>query len=334
MRGLILGKFLPPHRGHDYLFQFARGWVDDLTIVVASLAAEPIAGELRLAWVRELAPYARVLHHTRENPSYPHEHPHFWQLWKESLTSLLPELPELVFSSEDYGEELARQLGATHVPVDPERRHFPVSGTAVREDPLAHWDFLPPAVRAHYALRVAIVGPESTGKTTLARELAESYQTLWVPEYARAFLDWRNARRPQDAICLPEDIPFIAAGQVASEDALARQAQRLLFCDTDLATTALWSRHFFGDCPEEVDREAERRPYDLTLLCAVDLPWEADPQRDQPHRRQEFLALFRQAYASRQPTLIEGRGKARLQAARRAVGELLSSRQKVQADVP
>lgn len=331
---MILGKFLPPHRGHDYLFQFARGWVDDLTIVVASLATEPIAGELRVAWVRELAPYARVLHHTREIPSYPHEHPDFWELWKASLTSLLPELPELIFSSEDYGEELARQLGATHVPVDPERRHFSVSGTAVREDPLGQWDFLPPCVRAHYALRVAIVGPESTGKTTLARELAECFQTLWVPEYARAYLDWRNARRTSDAICQPEDIPFIAAGQAASEDALARQARRLLLCDTDLTTTALWSRHFFGDCPEEVDREANGRAYALTLLCDVDLPWVADPHRDQPHRREDFRALFAQAYAFRRPVPIHGQGPARLQAARRAVGELLSSRQKVQADVP
>lgn len=329
MRGLILGKFLPPHRGHDYLFQFGRSCVDELVIVVATLAREPIPGELRHAWVQELAPYARVLHHTEENPSYPHEHPDFWELWTASLRRLVPETIDLVFSSEEYGEEFARRLGAQHVPVDPGRSQFQTSGTQIREDPWANWDYLPPCVRAYFALRIAIVGPESTGKTTLAEQLAERYRTLWVPEYARGFLDWRNARRESTQICLPEDIPFIARGQQASEDALARQCNRLLFCDTDLVTTAIWSRFFFqSESVETHDR------YALTLLCDVDLPWVEDPQRDQPHRRQEFMELFRQGYAHRKPRIVRGLDAQRLRRAARYVGELLSSKKKVGANVP
>lgn len=327
MRGLILGKFLPPHLGHDYLFQFARGWVDELVIVVASLRHEPIAGELRHAWVRELAPYARVVHHTQENPSYPEEHPDFWELWSSSLRRLVPEPLDLVFSSEDYGEELARRLGARHIPVDPGRERFSVSGTAVREDPRRHWELLPACVKAHYALRVAIVGPESTGKTTLARRLADEFETLWVPEYARGYLEWRNARRDTPGICQPEDIPDIARGQLADEDALARRCNRLLICDTDLVTTRLWSEHFFGTSPD-----LPKRDYALTLLCDVDLPWVEDPQRDQPHRRSEFMELFRSAYPRHQ--LIRGEGPARWDLACRLVGELLSSGQKVAVDVP
>ncbi len=328
MRGFVLGKFLPPHLGHEYLLQFARRACERVDIVVASLQAEPISGALRHSWVKELAPWARVWHLTDELPSYPHEHPDFWALWKASLTRLLPEPPDLIFSSEDYGEELARCLGAEHVPVDPARSRFPISGQQARQNPWEWWDYLPPCVRAHYALRVALVGPESTGKTTLAERLADRFQTAWVPEYARSYLDWRNARRPVQGICRPEDIPFIARGQLASEEALARQCNRLLFCDTDLSTTALWSRHFFGRCPDPVARLAAEQRYDLTLLCQTDVPWVADPQRNQPHQREEFLEMFRDAYRQRHPIELTGSYEQRFQTACQLVGELLSSRQK------
>lgn len=328
MRGLVLGKFLPPHLGHEYLFQFARRACDHLDIVVASLATESIPGSMRYGWVQELAPWARVWHLTDELPSYPHEHPDFWALWTASLNRLLPEPPALIFSSEDYGEELARQLGAEHVPVDPARSRFPISGEQARQNPWKCWDYLPPCVRAHYALRVALVGPESTGKTTLAESLAGRFKTTWAPEYARFYLDWRNARRPVEGICCPEDIPFIARGQLASEEALARQCNRLLFCDTDLCSTVLWSHHFFGHCPESVVRLAREQRYDLTLLCQIDVPWVPDPQRDQPHQRHEFLEKFRAAYSQRGVTELNGSHEQRFETACRLVGELLSSRQK------
>jgi HTH-type transcriptional repressor of NAD biosynthesis genes len=282
-RGLILGKFLPPHLGHVYLGDFAQAYVERLTVVVGSLPSEPIPGALRQAWLRELFPDALVLHLTEELPQDPSEADDFWKLWSKALRAILPEPPDCVFASEPYGKKLAEILDAEWIPVDLARALVPVSGSAIRADPMGHWRFLPTCVRPYFVRRVCIFGPESTGKTELARRLAERFGTAWVAEYARPLLALQGDR------CAPEDIPRIARGQAASEDALARQANRVLLCDTDLLTTAMWSDLLFGSCPEWLRDEGRRRRYDLTLLLDVDCPWVDDPQRFFPEKRRAML---------------------------------------------
>ncbi|MBI3724483.1 AAA family ATPase [bacterium] len=280
---MVLGKFLPPHAGHVFLVEFARRWVDELTVVVGTLSREPIPGELRFRWMRELFPWSRVVHLTDENPQDPSEHPEFWEIWRASLARLLPSLPDFVFASEAYGEKLAEVLGATFVPVDLARAAVPVSGTAIRDDPLGHWRFLPRCVRPHYAKRVCVFGPESTGKSTLARKLAEHYGTLFVPEYARAHLEQRGGR------IVAADVESIARGQIASEEALVPGSSGLVFCDTDVLMTCIWSEVLFGACPAWIREEARRRRYDLTLLLDVDVPWVGDPVRYLPRERAAFF---------------------------------------------
>ena len=129
-RGMVLGKFLPPHAGHLHLLDFAQRMADELCVVVGTLAAEPISGALRHAWIRELAPAAQVLHLTDENPQHPAEDPDFWGIWRRSLERILPAPVDLVFASEAYGETLAEVLGARFIPVDLERTALPISGTA------------------------------------------------------------------------------------------------------------------------------------------------------------------------------------------------------------
>ncbi|MBY0523290.1 MAG: AAA family ATPase [Gemmataceae bacterium] len=319
--GLILGKFLPPHCGHQYLFDFARAYVPHLTVLVCSLQREPIAGELRHRWVREMCPDAAVLHVTDENPSEPHEHPDFWDVWIATVRQCLPGGPDVVFTSEAYGDELARRLGAQHVVVDRARELVPVSGTQIRDQPLAYWRYLPPCVRPHFVKRVCLFGPESTGKTTLCRRLAEHYDTVWVSEYARGYLDHKASP------CEMTDVAYIARGQAAAEDALARQANRVLFCDTDVLTTMLYSDLYYGSCPDRVRQAAEQRHYDLYLLNDVDVPWVADPQRDMPHRREELRDRWLQALAARgRPhTLVRGSWEERFTIACEAVGRLLGT---------
>jgi HTH-type transcriptional repressor of NAD biosynthesis genes len=280
--GLVLGKFLPPHAGHAYLIEVARRCVDELTVVVGTLAREPIAGELRVAWMRELFPAVRVAHLADENPQDPSEHPQFWEIWKASLQRVLPSPVDRVFASEAYGARLAAELGAQFVPIDPRRGIVPVSGTAVRADPFAHWRHLPPPVRAHYARRVCVFGPESTGKSTLAAQLAAHYDTALVPEYARTYLEQRG--RPPVA----EDMPVIARCQVAAEDTLARICHRVLVTDTDALTTKIWSEVLFGSVSPEVAALAARR-YDLTIVTDADIPYTPDPVRYLPDRA-AFLA--------------------------------------------
>lgn len=289
---------MPPHRGHQHLIDFALECVDELSILVCSLKSEPIAGELRFKWMKELYPQACVLHITDENPSYPHEHTDFWNIWTKSIREVLHTGPELVFTSEDYGDELAKRLGAKHILVDLSRKQVPVSATDIRKNPFAHWEFIPSCVRPFFVKRVAIVGAESTGKTTLAQKLAQHFNTTWTPEFARGFLDKKGSD------CSIEDIHLIAKGQLLTEEEEAREANRILFCDTDLMTTSIWSEYLFGECPEWIDEESRKQKYDLTLLMDIDIPWVKDWQRPAPHLRQHFLNWFERELKKRERNYV------------------------------
>lgn len=323
-RGLVLGKFMPPHLGHVYLVDFARAYVDELTVVVGTLAREPIPGALRFAWMREMFPNANVVHLTDENPQEPHEHPKFWDIWRESLLRVAPK-PDFVFASEAYGERLAKELGASFVPVDLARAALPVSGTAIREEPMRHWRFIPRCVRPHFVRRVCVVGPESTGKSTLAAALAAHFGTTWVPEYARALL----APRANDGHVAPlarADMARIARGQIASEIALAPNAERVLVADTDALSTLLWSDHLFGGHDDELETFAASQSHDLYVLTAPDVPFVADAVRYAPDRRAEFFEATKRELERRGRRFVVASGDwaARKNAAIDAVDALLA----------
>jgi NadR type nicotinamide-nucleotide adenylyltransferase len=150
-RGFLLGKFMPPHLGHQYLCDVAIRRCDALTVLVCSLPGDPIAGALRLAWMREMVPAARVLHLDEEVPQAPADHPDFWPIWRGIVRRFHPEPVDVVFASEVYGHRLAGELGAVFEPVDIARWVVPVSATAIRADPAGHARFLPLPVRAGWA---------------------------------------------------------------------------------------------------------------------------------------------------------------------------------------
>jgi NadR type nicotinamide-nucleotide adenylyltransferase len=231
----------------------------------------------------------------------------------------VPFTADIVFSSEAYGEELARRLGARHWPVDHDRSQIPISATQIRERPMEHWEYIPAPVRPYFVRRVAIVGAESTGKTTLAQALAAHFRTVRVPEFAREYLLARDGQ------CTEADIPIIAAGQVRLEDELAREANRLLVCDTDLLTTQLWHEHYFGPCPRELIELSEGRSAHLYLLCDLDVRWVADGLRDSPRQRKWFHGRFLEELERRglSYVLISGSREARLERAVAATQALL-----------
>jgi HTH-type transcriptional regulator, transcriptional repressor of NAD biosynthesis genes len=282
-RGFLLGKFLPPHQGHVFLGQFARHHCDELTILVCSLVRDPVPGALRFAWMRELFPDCRVIHLAEEVPQEPAEHPDFWPIWRKIVTAAHPEPIDYVFASEPYGAQLAAELGARFVPVDPPRTTVPVSGRDIIADPFAHWDFLPAPVRPYFTKSVCLFGPESTGKSMLARRLARRFDTIAVPEYARIYTDVFGTE------CPPEAFLAIAQGHLAATVAASRQARRILVLDTDPVLTAVWSDMLQG----RRDPWFETAPAaDLYLLTNIDVPWIDDGTRYFPDagRRAEFFA--------------------------------------------
>jgi len=285
--GLIIGKFMPVHTGHLALIDAARAQVDTLTLILFSKPDEPIPGAVRLGWLRALYP-TLTIHHIDEPGAVDYADEAAWAFWTAAIRAAHPAPVAVVFSSEPYGLELARRLGARHVAFDPERTQMPISATQVRADPMAHWQYLPPPVRPYYVRRVAIVGAESTGKTTLAQALAAHFGTVWVPEFARDYLLARGG------VCVEADMGVIAQGQADAEDRLAQAANRVLMCDTNVLTTQLWYEHYFGAPPAALRQLAAERMAHLYLLCDHDVPWVADGLRDSPTERGWFHRRFRE----------------------------------------
>lgn len=143
-------------------------------------------------------------------------------------------------------------------------------------------------------IRVVLYGPESTGKTTLAKRLAAHYQTEWVPEYAREYLQEKWDREQE--ICQPEDILPIAFGQMNLENRKARAADKLLVLDTNLLVTKVYSEAYYdGYADPLLEKYAVENKYHLYLLTNIDTPWVADDLRDRPEERKEMFDLFKAA---------------------------------------
>jgi HTH-type transcriptional repressor of NAD biosynthesis genes len=318
-RGVVIGKFYPPHRGHKYLIDTAKARTEQLTVIVCGKATDSIPPELRGAWLREIHPGVEVMvidDRYDENDS---------RVWAENTIRWLGYAPDVVFTSEEYGEPYARLMGCVHVPVDKARATVPCSGTMIRSDPFQHWEFIEPPVRAWFVKRVCVVGAESTGTTTLAQALAEHYRTVWVPEYGREYSALKQERNETE--WRSEEFVTIAREQCRQEDAAARAANRVLVCDTNAFATVLWHRRYMGSHNAGVAEIAAERKYDLYFLTGDEIPFVQDGLRDGEHIRHAMHEWF-VATLNAQPVpwrLLTGTPEARLKEAVAAVDGLFPS---------
>ena len=166
-------------------------------------------------------------------------------------------------------------------------------------------------------LKIAITGPESTGKSILAEQLANHYRTPWVPEFARSYID--KLDRPYVAA----DILTIAKGQLSHERQLLKKATGYLFCDTELIVTKIWNELKYGYCDPWILQNIKKNNYHLFLLCDIDLPWVDDPQREHPHFRKQLFDLYFQELTNRRLTfrIVSGIGSIRLKNAIKSISE-------------
>lgn len=306
--GLVIGKFYPPHPGHHLLIRTAAAVSQRVSVVVMAASVESIALADRVAWLREvhaLEPHVHIVGIV-DDLRVDYDDEAIWQghvaLMRSAVAQITSEAVDAVFTSEAYGDELARRFDARHVRVDQPRALMPFSGTAVRADPSAAWDVLEPCVRAGLALRVVLAGAESTGKTTLASDLAQRLRqrgsaferTRWVPEYGRQWsIDklaaaCANAQLQAQPIPGPEQLDWhsdeflaIACEQNRREESAAREGGPVLICDTDAFVTGIWHERYMGRGSAEVDATARcdvRRLYLLTH--PDDVPFEQDGLRD------------------------------------------------------
>jgi NadR type nicotinamide-nucleotide adenylyltransferase len=344
--GMIVGKFYPPHAGHEHIIRTAAAACERVTVVVAPSRRETIPLDLRLGWLEEMLadqPHVRFVGRYDDVP-VDYGDPAIWDahcaIFRDAVG---PHAVDAVFTSEAYGPELARRFDAVHVGVDSARSTYPVSGTAVRADPVASWRYLPAPVRAWFTRKVVVVGAESTGTTTMARALAGHYRrgggvwanTLWVPEYGRELTERKLAglrRSRPDATIFDVswdrgDFEEVAITQNAAEDAAARAGSPLLFGDTDARATAVWEERYLGSASSRV-LAAAREP-DLYLLTDHrDVPFHDDGLRDGEHLREWMTQRFREVLgASGVPVLeLHGPHERRLARAVEACDVLIAKR--------
>lgn len=165
-------------------------------------------------------------------------------------------------------------------------------------------------------VKVAITGPESTGKSWLTQRLAEHYHTEWVPEYAREYLD--EIKRPYTY----EDILVISKKQYCQEN-IAAKRNELLFCDTDFCVTNIWCKVKYNKCHEWIVEKTKANLYSIYLLCDIDLPWQYDPLREHPEMRKELFEMYSKLLAENNCNfhVVSGVGEERLQNAIRFVDD-------------
>ncbi len=283
MRGIVIGKFYPPHLGHHYLIDSALAGCDELTVLVVDNPAYHIPVEKRAAWIQAHHPAATV----RIIPDINNDDDSV--AWGAHTLAFLNYKPDVVYSSEAYGKPWAEAMGCKSVLVDLNRTTFPVSGTLVRQDLMKSWEFLGREVKAGLALRIVVLGAESTGTTTLSRDLAESLNVPWVPEVGRYYTE---SILTAGAIWTDDDFYAIGRLQQHYESEIAARSDGIIVCDTNAVATELWQKRYMGKTTQVMKELATHDKADLYIITGDEIPFVQDGIRDGEHIRHKMHEWF------------------------------------------
>jgi HTH-type transcriptional regulator, transcriptional repressor of NAD biosynthesis genes len=318
-RGLVIGKFLPPHKGHIALIEFAARQCEELIVSMSFTKNDAIPAYLRLSWLKEIfedSPHIKpeMVEDNFDDETLPLVER--TRIWAAFIRKRFPPI-DIIFSSEDYGDPFAKHLDCEHVRFDQLRNKVAVSASLIRKSPYKYWDFIPGPVKPYYVKKICLYGPESTGKSIMAMQLAEQYNTTYVPEVAREMLTKNEFS--------VEDIIQIGHAHYNRINKNLKTADKIIFCDTDAITTQIYAQHYLATIPPVLYELEEKIKYDIYFLFDIDVPWVPDGLRDLPHRRQEMFSLFRHELEKRNIPyiLVSGDWKERKNIITKAVNQLL-----------
>ncbi len=286
-RGLTLGKYAPLHKGHQFVIETALAEMDEVLVMVydcPEVTAIPLT--VRVNWLRKLYPTIEVIE-AWDGPTEVGDTPEIKKKHEEYILQKLESKKITHFyCSEFYGEHVSLALGAVNRLVDSDRQIFPISGTQVRQNPYTFKKYLHPDIYRDLITNVVFLGAPSTGKTTIASQLAKDYNTVWMPEYGREYWEKHQIERRLSLSQLVE----IAQGHLEREETLLSQANQYLFTDTNALTTYQFSLYYHKTvAPElaQLTHQAISR-YDLVFLCDVDIPYNCTWDRSGETNRNIF----------------------------------------------
>lgn len=272
--GVVIGKFMPPHIGHEYLFNFAQEYCDELYILVDNLKGQTISTNIRISIVQKLMPNAKVMTFPEFMPQHENEDINFWNTWKEGIENVVGKKIDVLIAAMDYGFKLSNVLNCQFVPIDIERNSININATQIRENLYKYWDYLPQATKCLYNKKVCILGAESVGKSTSVKKLAKEFNTIFVPEYAESIIS-------QQGQFFEKNVEEFVLGQFNSEKSLLKFANKVLISDTCVISTLVWAEICFDKYNKELEQYALKQEYDLVLVYDYEnTKWVYDKHRD------------------------------------------------------
>jgi HTH-type transcriptional repressor of NAD biosynthesis genes len=301
-RGLVIGKFMPVHTGHIALIRFAATQCDELIVSMSYTDQDPIPHDMRFSWLQEIFNNEPTIKPTLVKDDFDDESldwPERTKAWAIFLKRQYGKI-DIMVSSEEYGTFLDEHLGAVHIPFDPARKEIPVSASLIREKPFTYWDYIPEVVRPYFVKKVCFYGPESTGKSVMAKKLAEYFHTEFVPEVAREIVSTNEFSEA--------DIVKIGYAYVDRVIEKTKTATKILICDTDLITTEIYCRHYLGVVPPVLYELERKITYTRYFLFDIDVPWVADGMRDLHDNRQAMFDVFKHELETRNISYISVQG--------------------------